>query len=127
MDTFKVGGTYTHNWISDSKSWSTYVVTKRTKCFVWVDQVFHGKPDGEPTKRKVFIDYDGNEAIMPTGNYSMAPTLRASKAVEVEIETEEAKPLPALESFSESLKTGEQTFVSGMTSTNIVIGNDTIH
>lgn len=75
---FKVGSIYGHTWATNSDMLSLYVVTKRTKCFIWIDDIYNGVASGKPKKRKVSVGYNDSEMVLPTGSYSMAPTLWAS-------------------------------------------------
>jgi hypothetical protein len=75
MTKFEVGKTYWTRSICDSDCIYRFEIKKRTAKSVWVE--YHGKV----TARRIFIDYNGNEAIMPHGQYSMAPTLSADKVM----------------------------------------------
>lgn len=79
---FEVGNTYVMGWIGDSELKTPFIVVKRTKCFVTLQDV----RTGETVRCKTYF-YNGVESCQPTGNYSMAPILRADKL--------QAEPTPA--------------------------------
>jgi len=71
MNTFYEGQDLSTRSIGDSNCIYTAKVISRTQKSVRIDV------DGKVVSRRIFLDYDGNEAIMPFGRYSMAPTFRA--------------------------------------------------
>lgn len=74
MKKFEVGKQYTHGWISDSDSFTTWLVIKRTAKTVTIKR-------GDTVKTCRIIgqlsEWEQAECIYPFGQYSMAPTLRA--------------------------------------------------
>lgn len=75
---FETECTYQHGWINDSTLFTRYIVTRRTEKSIWIKR----EGSDKPAERKVIKIYDGSE-IVDLGNYSMAPTLRASKKVDI--------------------------------------------
>jgi len=71
-NTFKTGKTYQTRSICDSDCIISVTVKGRTaKTIRTVDR--HGRPK----TLRIFMDYDGNEAVRPWGNYSMCPIISA--------------------------------------------------
>ena len=70
--TFFVNQEVETRFIGDSSVKLKGKVTKRTKCFVWVDVY------GEGVKRCKVNVYNGVEYILPLGKYSMAPRFKAA-------------------------------------------------
>lgn len=79
MKKFIVGKTYATASLCDSECIYLITVTKRTAQTVWFIYF------NEEKSRRIFADYNGNEAIRPFGSYSMAPIINASKVVEDKI------------------------------------------
>lgn len=77
MKKFVVGETYATASLCDSDCIYRIVVTKRTAQTVWFTYF------DEEKSRRIFLDYDGNEAIKPFGSYSMAPIIDAGDVVEL--------------------------------------------
>lgn len=73
MKTFEVGKTYWTRSICDSDCIFRFTILKRTEKTVWIK--YHDKTKA----RRVYTNYDGNEAIDPHGRYSMSPVLSADK------------------------------------------------
>lgn len=74
MQKFVVGEVYACRSLCDYDCIYRFEIKKRTDRTVWIE--YHG----EITKRRIFTDYNGHEAIHPHGRYSMAPTLSANDA-----------------------------------------------
>lgn len=74
--TFRPGATYYARSIGDHACIYTARVLSRTTKTVRVEI-----DRGDPVTRRIFIDYDGNEAFLPFGNYSMAAVIRAERVV----------------------------------------------
>lgn len=72
--TFKVGGVYSCTSACDSGCRWTYAVVRRTASTVWLRE---GEA-GEVVARRVSV-YEGREQVFPSGKYSMAPILDASR------------------------------------------------
>ena len=75
MIKFETGKTYKTNFICSSDSWIHVTIIKRTEKTVTFEGVM-----GEGIKRAKIKVYEGVEQFLPTGSYSMAPTMRADKA-----------------------------------------------
>lgn len=68
---FEVGQTYATRFACDYDTLLTVVVTRRTAKTVWFTYL------GKTEMRRIYRDYNGNEAFNPTGSYSMAPVISA--------------------------------------------------
>ena len=73
---FHVGETYSCRSACDHNCVWTFVVAGRTAKTVKV------MVNGEFKTRRIFLSYQGHEAFMPFGTYSMAPMVTAAKLVE---------------------------------------------
>ena len=75
--TFQVNNTYAIKYIGDSQMEDHATVIKRTKCFATV--VTKG---GETHRAKIRTSiYDDGEFLLPYGDYSMAPVMRANRQI----------------------------------------------
>jgi hypothetical protein len=72
MKRFQVNVEYTARSICDYDCVFRFRISRRTEKNVWV----YGESLDKPTRRAVKRDGEG-EYILPLGNYSMAPMLRA--------------------------------------------------
>jgi len=68
MKTFKAGETYRTRSICDYDHVISITIASRTKCFVKTTA----------GKRLKVAEYNGAEAVMPWGRFSMAPTITAA-------------------------------------------------
>ena len=71
--TFQVGTTYTTRFACNSETVISFKVIRRTAKFITVE-----RPNGDVSRVGVKTDNEGEWAL-PTGTYSMAPTIRASR------------------------------------------------
>lgn len=76
METFKTNTNYKMGFIGDSNLFVTFKVTRRTAKSVWLTDE-NGNLKGE--SRYNVKSYNGIEYVLPLGNYSMAPVLKANK------------------------------------------------
>ena len=72
MNTFETGKTYSTRSISNSDCVFSITILKRTAKSVTFKDIL-----GNGIKRAMVFEYEGSECVMPTGRYSMAPTIRA--------------------------------------------------
>ena len=70
-NSFEVGKSYSCRSLCNADCIWTFVVNKRTPKSITVQH------RAETITRRVAIDSDGREYILPFGSYSMAPVLRA--------------------------------------------------
>ena len=74
MKKFEIGETYSMRSICDHNCVWTYTVIARTACTITIT-------DGKETKKcrisKLYSEMDNRETVLPLGNYSMCPMLRA--------------------------------------------------
>ena len=70
--TFEAGKTYTMRWICDADATTEITIERRTAKSVWIRDL-HTRE----IVRKSITVWDNVETIMPTGSYSMAPSLQA--------------------------------------------------
>lgn len=96
MDTivkFEPGKTYCGSFVTNSSQKFFYTVIRRTDKSVWLDI------DGQ-AKRKAICVWQNTEHVYPYGQYSMAPSLSASNAVETEViedpDDETVEPTPTV-------------------------------
>lgn len=76
MKVFEINKMYLMNWVGDADLKTKYKVIKRTAKTITVQH------RDEIKNCRVSVSYDGTEeTIFPTGKYSMAPVLRASKQI----------------------------------------------
>lgn len=73
MEKFEVGKKYSMCSVCDTNCIWTFVVTRRTKSFVWI-----ATDEGDVLRRKINI-WNNTESCMPLGTFSMAPCLTAEK------------------------------------------------
>jgi hypothetical protein len=73
--TFEVGQTYTARSIGDSDCVFAFEVVKRTAKFITISNAMFDAP-----RRVGTYVYEGREAAMPLGRYSMAPTIFADRS-----------------------------------------------
>jgi len=75
MTLFEQGKTYTMNWITNSDLKTEWTVLRRTKKTIWIiDQ------NGTKKMNRIKI-YDDCEYVLPFGDYSMSPSLRAKNII----------------------------------------------
>lgn len=74
---FETGQTYSCRSICDHNCIWEYEIIKRTKCFVWIKEVNDKSVNPNHIERRKITIHNAAETVKPTGNYSMAPTLRA--------------------------------------------------
>lgn len=77
MRQFEVGKQYTHGWIGDCELFTTWTVIKRTAKTITIQS------ENERTVKtcrviKQLSDWNKAETILPFGNYSMCPVLKAN-------------------------------------------------
>ena len=76
MTKFEIGKTYNMRSACDHDCIWSYTVTDRTACTVTLKD-----NDTNKTRKcrisKLYSEIDGREVVLPLGNYSMAPMLRA--------------------------------------------------
>lgn len=74
MKKFEIGKSYTHGWIGDADLFTTWEVIARTAATITIKK-------GDTVKKcrviKVLSERNGSECVLPFGNYSMCPVLRA--------------------------------------------------
>ena len=75
-NSFIAGQTYKMLWIGDADSVTPVTVIKRTKKMVTLDVPGFGE------KRVAIKEYEGVEYALPTGNYSMAPRIKANRLMQ---------------------------------------------
>lgn len=73
MSKFEVGKHYATRSLCDHDCIYTVQVVARTTQTVTIEE------HGERTRRKIFIDWNGNEAIRPHGSYSMSAIISADE------------------------------------------------
>jgi len=73
MKTFETGNTYKMRWIGDADLVTEIKVVKRTATRITIRDI-----DTEELKSCKIRFYQNSEYILPTGQYSMAPVLRAT-------------------------------------------------
>ncbi len=78
MKTFTANTKYQMNWIGDSSLKTIIKVIKRTEKSVTIIDLHSFV--GDVKRCKIYI-HDNQEYIFPTGRYSMAPVLKAGKAL----------------------------------------------
>lgn len=76
---FKAGKIYWYRWIGDSNLVSKWKVTRCTANSVWAIEIGWDNP---PKRFKIHT-YEGCEFFRPFGNYSMCPSVRADREVEL--------------------------------------------
>lgn len=81
---FKQGGVYFCTSPCDSGCRWQFIVVRRTASSVWVRELGADGREGATTRRKVSV-WGDSETVLPFGSYSMAPCLRAAKAVAVPV------------------------------------------
>lgn len=76
MKQFEIGKTYNMRSPCDHDCIWSYTVTDRTACTITLQD-----NDTNKTRKcrvsKLYSEMDGREVVLPLGNYSMAPMLRA--------------------------------------------------
>lgn len=74
MTKFEIGKSYTHGWIGDSELFTTWEVIARTEKTITIK---NGDEIRKCRINKLFSEHNKAETILPFGNYSMCPILRA--------------------------------------------------
>jgi len=78
---FETGTRYSCNSIGDSNCWWHFEVVRRTAKSIWIREVGSSK---EPQRKAISPSYDGKaETVSPLGSYSMSPSLRADRNVDM--------------------------------------------
>lgn len=88
MKKFEVGAMYWDTSAVDHECVMVIKITRRTEKSVWFVRMHGDRPDGEPSRTKIFTDANA-EYVMPY-RYSMAPVWEADRKVELETDAEES-------------------------------------